>query len=115
MKVDVEPFPLVPAIWTGFSWSKSDGLGKLSAYVQRRGGTDNAHLIAYPVHPFYHLWNRTLVPTRAGLSNGFDGGEVALKGIESRHRGVVVATAIVGGVLSNASDNLSSVRSAGHE
>ena len=95
MKEEVEPLPLVPAMWIGFSWSKSDGYTCISVLHLFGPQWPDAHLISYSSNPLSHLRECLLVPSRSELLDGLDNGEVALKRVERCDGGFVVSRTIV--------------------
>ena len=82
----VEPLPFVPAMWTSFRRSKSDGW----MYAQPRGSrrwtdSNSSHLISQSSHPSYHLRNSLPVHAFSVVPNRFYDGKIRLQCVEGHH------------------------------
>jgi hypothetical protein len=90
MNEEVLPLPLVPAIWMGFSWSKSAGWQV--SVGGRRLRQHDSHLISCLLDPFDHLRDGILVHALSRFPNRIDDGEVTLQCVERGDRGIVVTS-----------------------
>ena len=90
MKDEVDPLPFVPAMWTGFRISKSDGYAGHEHFNCFMKLFANAHLISDSSCPLDHLGYGTFVPSWALLLDVFHDREVALERVECCDGGIVV-------------------------
>lgn len=107
MKAEVEPLPLVPAMWMAFRRLKSEGWdrkgGQLGVWgegcAEEGGGGEEqggAHLVPYSAAPFDHFWDGLLVHAASGLADGIDDGGVGLEGVECLD-GILSPLAVISG------------------
>jgi len=84
INAEVEPFPLVPAIWIALRLSKSEGYGMLdlSPAMFKPHSSLVAYLIANLFTPFDHLWYSLPIHHSSRLSDCVHDCEIRLKAVE---------------------------------
>lgn len=85
MKAEVEPLPLVPAIWMRLRRLTSSGCTQGVSEFPLIGCRRCAHLISYSLAPINHLRDSLYVHTPSGLSYRIHNCEIRLQRIEGGH------------------------------